>query len=135
MPRGSYTPAPKRSGTVALRVSDHLTEIFSTPKRRTLVTLLCISSITEIKNSLSHLSHELAAPRVANTLVIFVYAWYNINMVKDIILTMPKDVTHGRGYVYSLQYHIVWTTKYRKSIFIGGQSLFLCDSLAADPAA
>ncbi|MCI6421253.1 MAG: transposase, partial [Lachnospiraceae bacterium] len=32
---------------------------------------------------------------------------------------MPKDVTHGRGYVYSLQYHIVWVTKYRKPIFIG----------------
>ena len=32
---------------------------------------------------------------------------------------MPTDVTHGRGYVYSLQYHIVWVTKYRKPIFIG----------------
>ena len=32
---------------------------------------------------------------------------------------MPNDVTHGRGYVYSLQYHIVWVTKYRKPIFIG----------------
>ena len=30
-----------------------------------------------------------------------------------------KDVTHGRGYVYSLQYHIVWVTKYRKPIFVG----------------
>jgi putative transposase len=40
-------------------------------------------------------------------------------MDKDIIFSMPKDVTHGRGYVYSLQYHIVWTTKYRKSVFIG----------------
>ena len=30
------------------------------------------------------------------------------------------DVTHGRGYVYSLQYHIVWCTKYRKQIFAGG---------------
>ncbi|MBP5231226.1 MAG: IS200/IS605 family transposase, partial [Clostridia bacterium] len=28
-------------------------------------------------------------------------------------------VTHGRGYVYSLQYHIVWCTKYRKKIFEG----------------
>ena len=28
-------------------------------------------------------------------------------------------VTHGRGYVYSLQYHIVWVTKYRKPIFTG----------------
>ena len=30
-----------------------------------------------------------------------------------------QDVTHGRGYVYSLQYHIVWCTKYRKQIFTG----------------
>lgn len=29
-----------------------------------------------------------------------------------------QDVTHGRGYVYSLQYHIVWCTKYRKEIFL-----------------
>ena len=40
-------------------------------------------------------------------------------MDNDIKFSMPKDVTHGRGYVYSLQYHIVWTTKYRKSVFIG----------------
>ena len=33
---------------------------------------------------------------------------------------IPKDVTHGRGYVYSLQYHIVWCTKYRKRIFVSG---------------
>jgi putative transposase len=33
--------------------------------------------------------------------------------------SIPKDVTHGRGYVYSLQYHIVWATKYRKPIFVG----------------
>ena len=40
-------------------------------------------------------------------------------MDKNIVFSMPKDVTHGRGYVYSLQYHIVWVTKYRKSIFVG----------------
>lgn len=40
-------------------------------------------------------------------------------MNKDIIFSIPTDVTHGRGYVYSLQYHIVWVTKYRKPIFIG----------------
>ena len=28
-------------------------------------------------------------------------------------------VTHGRGYVYSLQYHIVWCIKYRKEILTG----------------
>ena len=34
-------------------------------------------------------------------------------------IAIPKDVIHGRGYVYSLQYHIVWVTKYRKPIFVG----------------
>ena len=48
-----------------------------------------------------------------------VHIWYNINMDKDTIFSIPNDVAHGRGYVYSLQYHIVWTTKYRKPIFIG----------------
>ena len=27
-------------------------------------------------------------------------------------------VTHGRGYVFSLQYHLVWCTKYRKKVFV-----------------
>ena len=40
-------------------------------------------------------------------------------MNKDIIFTEQTDITHGRGYVYSLRYHIVWVTKYRKPIFIG----------------
>ena len=40
-------------------------------------------------------------------------------MNKTAYFSMSKDVTHGRGYVYSLQYHIVWVTKYRKPIFIG----------------
>lgn len=40
-------------------------------------------------------------------------------MDKDIIFSTPKNVTHGRGYVYSLQYHIVWATKYRKPVFVG----------------
>ena len=39
-------------------------------------------------------------------------------MEKDKIFTVKNDVTHGRGYVYSLQYHIVWVTKYRKEIFV-----------------
>lgn len=26
------------------------------------------------------------------------------------------EVTHGRGYVYSIQYHIVWCVKYRRKI-------------------
>ena len=26
------------------------------------------------------------------------------------------EVTHGRGYVYSIQYHIVWCVKYRHKV-------------------
>lgn len=40
-------------------------------------------------------------------------------MKKDNQFTIKNDVTHGRGYVYSLQYHIVWVTKYRKEVFVG----------------
>ena len=35
------------------------------------------------------------------------------------VFTVSSNVTHGRGYVYSLQYHIVWVTKYRKPVFTG----------------
>lgn len=28
-------------------------------------------------------------------------------------------VTYGRGYVYTIQYHIVWCTKYRHKILLG----------------
>ena len=41
-------------------------------------------------------------------------------MEKNDFLKLPEDVTHGRGYVYSLQYHIVWCTKYRKRLFVSG---------------
>lgn len=47
------------------------------------------------------------------------YIWYNENMNKTDIFTTETSVTHGRGYVYSLQYHIVWCTKYRKKVFYG----------------
>ena len=40
-------------------------------------------------------------------------------MDKTSYFSIPKEVTYGRGYVYSLQYHIVWTTKYRKRVLIG----------------
>lgn len=40
-------------------------------------------------------------------------------MDKTTYFSESKDVAYGRGYVYSLQYHIVWTTKYRKHIFVG----------------
>lgn len=39
-------------------------------------------------------------------------------MNNNTLFNISNDVTHGRGYVYSLQYHIVWVTKYRKPIFI-----------------
>ena len=39
-------------------------------------------------------------------------------MNKTTSLTSISNVTHGRGYVYSLQYHIVWVTKYRKPVFM-----------------
>ena len=38
------------------------------------------------------------------------------NRAKDI---NNKDLTYGRGYVYSLQYHIVWCTKYRRKVLDG----------------
>ena len=31
-----------------------------------------------------------------------------------------NDLTHGRGCAYSLQYHIVWCTKYRRKVLTGG---------------
>lgn len=31
--------------------------------------------------------------------------------------TRNSNITHGRGYVYSLQYHFVFVTKYRKPVF------------------
>lgn len=42
-----------------------------------------------------------------------------MNMDKTSYFAIPKNITYGRGYAYSLQYHIVWTTKYRKPIFVG----------------
>ena len=41
-------------------------------------------------------------------------------MEKSSVFSTEFPVTHGRGYVYSLQYHIVWCTKYRKQIFLAG---------------
>lgn len=40
-------------------------------------------------------------------------------MDKNIVSHILSNVTHGRGYVYSLQYHIVFVTKYRKPVFTG----------------
>lgn len=37
-------------------------------------------------------------------------------------LPANNNLTYGRGYVYSLQYHIVWCTKYRRKVLTGGIS-------------
>ena len=35
------------------------------------------------------------------------------------IITTNSSLSYGRGYVYSLQYHLVWCTKYRKQVLVG----------------
>ena len=40
-------------------------------------------------------------------------------MEKDIYSINISKLTYGRGYVYSIQYHIVWCVKYRRSVLIG----------------
>ena len=35
-------------------------------------------------------------------------------MEKDIFNINKNELSYGRGYVYSLQYYLVWCTKYRK---------------------
>ena len=44
---------------------------------------------------------------------------YAINnyMDKSVYDTRENDLTYGRGYVYSIQYHIVWCTKYLRLSF------------------
>ena len=34
------------------------------------------------------------------------------------VIQTPSSITYGRGYVYFLQYHVVWATKYRKPILL-----------------
>ena len=34
--------------------------------------------------------------------------------------TINNNLTYGRGYVYSIQYHIVWCTKCRRKILQNG---------------
>ena len=46
--------------------------------------------------------------------------WYTINMDKNIFTIRENDLSYGRGYVYSLQYHLVWCTKYRKKVLQNG---------------
>ena len=41
-------------------------------------------------------------------------------MEKDTFITKENTLSYGRGYVYSLQYHLVWCTKYRKQVLVNG---------------
>jgi putative transposase len=41
-------------------------------------------------------------------------------MDKTIYTNNISNLTYGRGYVYSLQYHIVWCTKFRKKVLLDG---------------
>ena len=41
-------------------------------------------------------------------------------MEKDNKVTLQNELTYGLGYVYSLQYHLVWCTKYRKKVLRNG---------------
>ena len=44
-------------------------------------------------------------------------------MEKDIFNINKNQLLYGRGYVYSLQYHLVWCTKYRKKVLKDGIDL------------
>ena len=39
---------------------------------------------------------------------------------KDIFNINKNQLSYGRGYAYSLQYHLVWCTKYRKKVLKNG---------------
>ena len=41
-------------------------------------------------------------------------------MEKSIYNINENVLSYGRGYVYSLQYHIVWCTKYRRKVLTAG---------------
>ena len=41
-------------------------------------------------------------------------------MGKDIFNINENDLSYDMGYVYSLQYHLVWCTKYRKKVLKDG---------------
>lgn len=45
---------------------------------------------------------------------------YNLYMEKDKIFQSKTEMSYGRGYVYLLQYHIIWCTKYRKQVLRDG---------------
>lgn len=45
------------------------------------------------------------------------------------------ELTHGRGYVYSIQYHVVWCIKYRRKVLTNGiekRLIEILNKIAAD---
>ena len=48
------------------------------------------------------------------------FIWYTVYMDKNIKIINSNKLTYGRGYVYSLQYHLVWCTKYRRAVLTDG---------------
>lgn len=58
-------------------------------------------------------SRELGGAKIDKTECI----WYNSYMEKSLYLCSSNGLAYGRGYVYSLQYHLVWCTKYRRPVF------------------
>ena len=64
---------------------------------------------------------------------IIVFICYDNDMEKSVYFRENMDLTYGRGYVYSLQYHIVWCTKYRRCVLKDGIDED-CESLLKDLA-
>ena len=88
---------------------------------------LGITISTCLKNGTPHsryFSDELGVPIFSKNaeLVFAIYRniWYNFNMEKEIFTIKENTLSYGRGYVYSLQYHLVWCTKYRKQVLKNG---------------
>ena len=50
-------------------------------------------------------------------------------MEKQAYTINSNGLTYGRGYVYSLQYHIVWCTKYRRKVLKDGADVDCKDLL------
>ena len=86
-----------------------------------------IRRIRMIENCASHsryFSDELDAQnfyqKEEQMFDIFLCIWYTIFMKKDMFTINKNGLSYGRGYVYSLQYHLVWCTKYRKKVLKDG---------------
>ena len=68
---------------------------------------ICISSFSNSKASWVYL------------VPVFLYVWDNKYMDKNGVSHIEIKVTYDFRCVYSLQYHIVWCTKYPKKVFLG----------------